>query len=944
MNRLLTILSVLSLLICFFTVNGYAQTSTLNGFVSDDNLNPLQGATVQFQGTSIGTATNADGEYIIENAPLGEQTLIVSFIGYTTVRHQIFIERGDDIEIDFVLTEDLLGMEELVVSGTFNPATKLESSTAITTISPELINNRVPRGTADLLNAVPGMQVTSTYGEAGADVTVRGLPRTANSSFRYISLQEDGLRALEPPGMLFAFPDAYVRQDETVARVEVIRGGSAPVFTSNTPGGIVNFISKTGGPELSGIVKSSVGVHGMARQDFNLGGPFAENWRFNIGGYYRHDEGVRDPGYPANRGGQLKLNMTRFFNSGYVRFYGKYINEKNVWYMGTPFQNYKDPEPIPGGPEFGSGTSYSSDRRVLTIPDAADPGSFTQKQMDNGSLVRYKSFGVELLNSLGNGWNLALRSRLLSTDNTFNLMIDVADPFPIQGFAQGIPSSVPRFVRFANSGETITTPSEVNNLNGNGLMTVHGMGFSDQQITNFITDLQVTKQFENHSLNAGVYFSTYQIKWGLTQAGVFMEVANQPRLLQVLVPSQDGGLIGLTSHDGFAAYNSNYINVRSYTDIAAFYLGDYWEINDRLNVESGIRFDVNYSDGSNERPVVPGSVEDGMVVGQEVPAGYPSFIPTPAQTNAGMFGSGKFRNWDFTFTNIGGSVGLNYTVTDQLAIYARASQGSRTPTIREWALRTTNGSQVTGKTRQGEVEKITQLEAGVKAQRQKWSLLLTGFYSKSVDLLSTLLRGQPDGSFQFLPISADTRTIGAEFEAIARPLKGLELRLSTVIQDPRFTKFSYSFFVPGNNTYSGNQTRDYSGNRLNDIASVLADFSTSYTFKRFNIFGNYRYTGERMANRPNTITLSPYGELMMGVGLHFEKFKIGINGSNLLNTQAINIMASRTGEDILKVNDDGTAEVLVTSGDNAGTTTNSFYTTGQGIMPRSIIIRASYSF
>ena len=433
-------------IVALTAITAFAQTGSVTGRVIDEADRSLQGATLQIQGTPLGTVTGANGEYALEDVPAGEQTIVVRFVGYRAERRVVAVEGRQEAVANFTLREDLLGMDELVVSGAFNPATKLESSTAITTLGPQQISDRVPQGTADLLRGVPGMQVTSTYGEAGADITIRGLPRTANSSFRYISLQEDGLRALEPPGLLFAFPDAYVRQDLTVERVEVVRGGSAPVFTSNTPGGIVNFITKTGGPELSGVVASSAGLHGLGRLDFNVGGPLAENWRFNVGGYYRHDEGVRDPGYPANRGGQLKLNATRDFKTGYVRFYGKHLDEENVWFMGTPFQNYKDPEPIPGGPELHTGTSYSPNRRVVTIPDAFNPGSTTQKRMDEGFDVRYNMVGGELLKDMGKGWNVNLRSRLINTTNDMNLMIDVADPFPITAFMQpSIPAEVPRF-------------------------------------------------------------------------------------------------------------------------------------------------------------------------------------------------------------------------------------------------------------------------------------------------------------------------------------------------------------------------------------------------------------------------------------------------------------------------------------------------------------------
>lgn len=942
--------SIFTILISLLLILGsnhqlYAQTGSVAGNVSDNDGQPLQGATIQIQGTSIGTASDSDGSYLLEEVSIGDQTLVVSFIGYTTQRRQVTIEDGGRLEIDFTLSEDLLGLDEVIVSGTFNPATKLESSTAITTLDSEYITNRIPRGSADLLRAVPGMQVISNYGEMGADVTVRGLPKTENSSFRYISLQEDGLPAFEPPGLLFAFPDAYVRQDETIARVEAVRGGTAPIFSSNTPGGIINFISKTGGPELGGLVKSTVGTQGMARLDMNVGGPLMDQWRFNIGGYYRHDEGVRNPGYPVNRGGQLKLNLTRYLDNGYIRFYGKYLNEKNVWFMGIPFQNYKDPEPIPGGPEFGTGTTFSPNRRVLTLPDAFHRAGFVNRNMDEGLSVRYKMFGLELVRDLGNDWNLTLRSRMLSSDNSNNLMVDVADPFPIAGFAQpALPAEIPRFVRFVNSGETITNPAEAANLNGNGLMSVHGLGFSDQEVSNFISNLQLSKQVGSHELNAGAYFSSYRTDWQLVQAGVFLEVANRPRLIQVMIPTPDSGIAGLTPANGFAGVNTSYWNLHASTDLAAFYIGDDWNVTDRLHINAGLRLDINYSDGANERPVNPGSVEDGEVVGQELPPGYPAFIPTPEQSQRGMFGSGRYRTWDYTFTNLGGSLGINYKLSDHFAIYARGSRGNRAPTVQQWTFQATEGSQITGNTVRGKVEYITQVESGIKVQSPNWSLLLTGFYSQSENLISNFHRGQADGSFEFIAVTGNTRTFGTEIEAVSRPLNGLVFRLNTTLQDPRFTKFQYGFFVPGNNPQSGMHNRDYSGNKLNDIASVLVDFSTSYSKGIFNIFGNYRYTGERQANRPNTITLPGYGELMAGIGLSFEQIDIGVRGTNLLNTQAISLMAQQTGEDVLRVNDDGTADMLVTSGPNAGTVNNTFYSTGQGILPRMIILSATYRF
>ena len=169
------------------------------------------------------------------------------------------------------------------------------------------------------------------------------------------------------------------------------------------------------------------------------------------------------------------------------------------------------------------------------------------------------------------------------------------------------------------------------------------------------------------------------------------------------------------------------------------------------------------------------------------------------------------------------------------------------------------------------------------AAAERWSLLLTGFYGSSENLITTLHRGQADGSFVFVPISGDTRTIGAELEGVVSPLSGLQLRAVTTLQDPRFTRFEYEFFVPGTNPGSGVQVRDYEGNRLNDAVSVLADLTASYDRGGAEVFGNYRYTGDRAANRPNTITIPACSAVSGGLAYSFGRTRVELQALNQFN-------------------------------------------------------------
>jgi len=115
----------------------------------------------------------------------------------------------------------------------------------VTTLNNRQIQNRVSRGTADLLMAVPGFRVNSAGGEAANSVLPRGLPVNAESGFSFLQLMEDGLPILQVGSLTFAKSDIHFRADKTIDQLKVLRGGSAGITANNAPDGIVNFLSKT---------------------------------------------------------------------------------------------------------------------------------------------------------------------------------------------------------------------------------------------------------------------------------------------------------------------------------------------------------------------------------------------------------------------------------------------------------------------------------------------------------------------------------------------------------------------------------------------------------------------------------------------------------------------------------------------------------------------------
>ena len=186
---------------------------------------------------------------------------------------------------------DALKLDEVVVTGTATGASKMKQSNSVSTVGVEQVLQSQPTNASDILRTVPGIRAESSGGGGNANVTVRGLPISAGGS-RYVQFQEDGLPVLLFGDVAFSTPDMFLRADNSLERLEVVRGGSASTLATNSPGGIINFISKTG-EEPGGSIGMTTGLgYDEKRLDFDYSGKLSDKTRFFIGGQPRR-QGVR---------------------------------------------------------------------------------------------------------------------------------------------------------------------------------------------------------------------------------------------------------------------------------------------------------------------------------------------------------------------------------------------------------------------------------------------------------------------------------------------------------------------------------------------------------------------------------------------------------------------------------------------------------------------------
>ncbi len=154
-------------------------------------------------------------------------------------------------------SNDTLKLDEVVVTGTATGASKMKQSSSISTVASEQILQGQPTNASDILRSIPGIRAESSGGGGNANVTVRGLPISAGGS-RYVQFQEDGLPVMLFGDVAFSTPDMFLRADNSVESLEVVRGGSASTLATNAPGGIINFISKTGDEPVEALASPQV--------------------------------------------------------------------------------------------------------------------------------------------------------------------------------------------------------------------------------------------------------------------------------------------------------------------------------------------------------------------------------------------------------------------------------------------------------------------------------------------------------------------------------------------------------------------------------------------------------------------------------------------------------------------------------------------------------------
>lgn len=684
-------------------------------------------------------------------------------------------------------------LEEIIVTGVSLPTTKMKSSVSVSSLDPVQIEFAAPNSSADALREIPGIHSEASAGEGNTNVTVRGIPISAGGS-RYVGFQEDGLPVLLNGDYAFVTPDMYLKIDGALDHIEAVRGGAASVLASNSPGAIINFISKAG-TEEGGSVAVSRGLNfDETRYDFDYGQHLSEHTRFFVGGFFRDGNGPRNGDVPIENGGQIKANITQDIgdDGSFIRMSYKHLDDRSPLDMPVAFglsnsnPTKANPATIEAYPGIDPRTAsyYSPYWPSITARNADN--NLTVSNLNSGLTVREEALGLQAHIALGHEWILDESFRKSAKSGSFLVAYPTGAPI-----AQAAAGTV--YAAGPNQGKPYTGAE----------IELAAFDASLDDLGSTVNSLKLSRSFDfagAGSLNAIVGWDTNSQMISVDQNlphYLFTASGNQPVPLVGLnaagIQSDSSGLLPIANGWGVTDRQIQY-------DMSSPYLTVGYEVA-QLNLDAGVRDDVEKVTGFQSNAGSPA-------------AGTP-FTP-------GVFPSIATNDVHYRRSNTAYSVGGNYRLTSDLAVFARYSDGASFNVVERMGGPFIGGAPIP-------INTVKQTELGVKWRQGDFNSFIT-FFKADTD------EGNYDLTTQIL--SQNTYTA-----------KGVEIESSY-----RWGGFNVSGgFTYTDASITGSNDPTIVGDQPHRLAKYIYQLTPSYTVAAFTVGGSLIGTAKSFGDDQNTI-------------------------------------------------------------------------------------------
>ncbi|MCG2792986.1 MAG: TonB-dependent receptor [Weeksellaceae bacterium] len=755
---------------------------------------------------------------------------------------------------DSVKTNEI---DQVVITGNSRPKKKIESATAISTFTAKDIQKVNPISAAALLQRVPGFAVETSGGEVGNNLFARGIPSAG--AYEFVQVQEDGLPVFEDGALQFANADNFFRVDNTTARMEALRGGTGSIFANNSPGGLINFISKEGTNEFKGAAKLETSTYGLMRTDLNLGGALIQDKLFfNVGGFYRTDSGIRKTGYKANDGGQIRMNLKYVFDKGYAKVYYKNIDDRNTFYLPIPLTN--DLKEFPGFDAHYGTYSYRSIGQ-LNVPQVG--GGFFKRNLENGIHPKVQTLGGEFKYDLGNNFSVLNKTRVTNINMDYTAIFPAGGPQTAAGFAasNGIANAANAQYTDAATG-ALVNPAYVQKL---------GFWAIDKQMHEFVNDLSFNYKMDKGNVTAGFYRANWRSNQNWNWSNILTTATSKPTLLNLVDNSLSPGSAGYAkTYNGVTNISFLLRDSGLEGSLNDAYLNLDYDLTDALSFNGGIRYAQDYYKGYTVN-TTSGNLNNSGLTAYTAGGNNYSFASSTADDGMSVLGN-QYSYWNYKVSKVSYTGSLNYKLNTENAVYGRFSHGFRSPNEEAYWNNSADLSKI-------KPALTNQIEVGYKHYSRNLDITVIPFYStlKNLSFTDVLSDGSSENKF------ADTRNFGVELEGFVRLLDNkLELVFNGTIQNPKYKNFT------GLN--ADGTSFSYDGNSVRRMPKLYFNISPAVNItKDWRTYVSYNYYGKRFQDEINNEdnSLPAFSEFGAGTSYQLGKIRFGIDATNIFNTIGI---------------------------------------------------------
>ncbi|WP_105172320.1 TonB-dependent receptor [Pseudoalteromonas sp. T1lg24] len=775
-----------------------------------------------------------------------------SFAIYPELQSLVVFKRNADVENDKT-------WERVTITGHgANHRSILDSSVSISHLSQQQLNQHVPYSTAELFNLASGFWVEDSGGETNNNVAPRGL--RGGEGYRFISLMEDGLPVVYDG----IWPDFFLRQDLTTESVQIVKGGSSGIFTTNGPAAMVNFNTRKGGDTALFEAKWTQGLdYGYQRIDLFASGPLTKNMYYSTGGFYRTSNGLRAPGYTTDHGGQVKTRVDYLSAEFDLAVELKHLRDTTGFYAPIPMQNPSNPTGI-SPIDAGRSTLLSNELRFLSYP--SENGFKTRDLADSQetSLNSLKLFFAKQLNPhifIDNKLSIShLKNDFYTLVNQGNETLMSVQTLlareDITAFMAQYPTARPALT-YANSDEPV---SLTQSLNGNGLMTFAYPLAANYSQTQWINHFSAQWLSERWQLQLGqlIAFSDYQsLPYDRWLGEILIDVKHRPQRYDVVALDSHNRVVDRLSHNGFLNFSGPaYIrgdgSLKSYSHYVNF---DY-DISDTLQLDIATRYEHLTLNGS-----VFSDVETIEPVTNLKHKTASEFAFSRSQTE---------KEWAY-------SAGVNWQFKHNNALFLRYASAFEMPRLLNLGNRIGYGDyydDVPSDVDFAEPVDLTFCEIGWRGATDVASISASLFETRFDPLPFTVYQGLND---QHKAIFIDTKTQGLELEFLYEVNDHFSVAGVGVWQHGEFAGIPQSY----------NESQ-YNGNQITRTPKAQFRIMPTFTYKAFESTVTLAYIGKRYSDIANHFSLPAYTRLDVNLAFALSnQVKLSFSIENALNSKGL---------------------------------------------------------